>query len=102
MDSWPPIPPYVKLFAEDSEYLPPPPPKPVEGEYLMFGQHYNTVQKNPTLTEMGQKVSERRRESSFFFFFFFLLALGAERWTEQRGGLAKAHEKCFGDLHRAR
>jgi mediator of RNA polymerase II transcription subunit 7 len=53
MDSWPPVPAYVRLFAATSQWAPPAPPPPVEGEYDMFGVRYSTEPAVPTLQSAG-------------------------------------------------
>ena len=54
MDSWPPVPAYVRLFASSSQWAPPPPPPPVvEGEYDMFGVRYSTEPVVATLQSCG-------------------------------------------------
>lgn len=63
MDSWPPPPPYYKLYAEGGAEIegvqysaPPAPPPVIEGAYLMFGMPYNTDNAMPTLAESGMTV----------------------------------------------
>lgn len=53
MDSWPPVPPYVRLFAADSKYAPPQPPPVIDGAYEMFGMPYNTHPVPATLQASG-------------------------------------------------
>jgi hypothetical protein len=63
MDSWPPPPPYYKLYAEGGAEIegvhyptPPAPPPVIQGDYRMFGMPYNTDCKMPTLAESGMIV----------------------------------------------
>jgi hypothetical protein len=40
-DAFPPPPIYYKLYGKDAEYVPPPPPKPLDGTFQCFGSMYN-------------------------------------------------------------
>jgi hypothetical protein len=56
MDTWPPVPPYWKLFNADSAFSPPAPPPLPDDEsktITMFGTVYNTDLTMPALSEAG-------------------------------------------------
>lgn len=108
MDSWPPPPPFFKLFAEESEFIPPAPPRPIEGQYEMFGASYSTKFVSPSLEESGVQrlttsdgadaVSDLRKQMRTALCLYVDLVLGMSQGEPQDERLAVL-EKVFLNMH---
>ncbi|KAK9806166.1 hypothetical protein WJX72_003807 [[Myrmecia] bisecta] len=68
--AYPPPPPFYRLYRPDADGsaerpLPPEPPKPVEGEYVLFGEFHSTESGVPPLT--GRPLFEPRPNGTIDF-----------------------------------
>ena len=108
MESFPPVPPYFSFFNDNSSFIPPDPPKPIEGEYEMFGARYTTKTEELSLEQTGLRqlcdedgsnsASDLKRLSKMALLHFSDLIRGMVQGENQDERIA-ALETIFVNMH---